>query len=194
MNKPEKLTSNYAQPKYDIQKAQIDSRVIHLEGKVDPALASYIIQTLFHLNELDRKSPIQMYINSPGGSVIDGMAIIDAMNFIEAPVYTIARGMAASMGALILAAGQKGKRFSLPNSVILIHEGSNGNEGTTSNFQSYAKFSEKLNIRANKFLAKATGKTVAQIKKAILVDNWMFSEDAKEYGLIDEIVTHALEE
>ena len=184
--------TTYSQPKYDIQKAQIDSRVIHLEGSVGPELASYIIQVLFHLNESDRKKPIQMYINSPGGSVIDGMSIINAMNFIEAPVYTIARGMAASMAALILAAGKK--RYSLPDSVIMIHEGSDGFSGTSSNTKSYAAFSERLDERAAKFLAKATGKTVARIKKDTLVDNWMFPEDALSYGLIDEIVEHAIEE
>jgi ATP-dependent Clp protease protease subunit len=179
---------SYSEPKYDIQKKQIDDRIIHLEGPIDEGMSSYITQVLLHLSEIDNKKPIQMFINSPGGSVIDGFAIINTMQKIKAPVYTCAKGMAASMGALILAAGEKGNRYSLPDSVIMIHEGSTKSGGTSSNFKSYAKFSELLGERANSFLAKATGKTVKQIEKDILVDLWMFPEDAIKYGLIDKVV------
>jgi ATP-dependent Clp protease protease subunit len=183
-----KYAGGYAEPKYNIEQAQIDDRVIHLEGPVDSKMASYVTQVLLHLNKLN-SNPIQMYINSPGGSVIDGFAIINIMNDIDAPVYTCAKGMAASMGALLLAAGEKGHRYALPDSVIMIHEGSTGNQGTVSNFRSYAKFSEKLEERSIEFLAKATGNTVKKIKKDTVVDFWMFPEEAKEYGIIDDIKT-----
>jgi ATP-dependent Clp protease, protease subunit len=179
-------SKNYAEPKYNIEQAQIDDRVIHLEGSIDAKMASYVTQALLHLNKINSQ-PIQLYINSPGGSVIDGFAIINIMNDIDAPVYTCAKGLAASMGALLLAAGEKGHRYALPDSVIMIHEGSNSSQGTSSNFKSYAKFSEKLDERADKFLAKVTGKTLKQIQKDTLVDLWMFSEDALNYGIIDEI-------
>lgn len=180
---------SYSEPKYDIQKKQIDDRIIHLEGNINEETASYMTQVLLHLSELDPTKPIQVFINSGGGSVIDGFAIINVMQSIAAPVYTCAKGMAASMAALILSAGEKGFRYSLPDSVIMIHEGSTGSQGTTSNFKSYSKFSERIEERANKLLAKTTGKTIKQIQKDTIVDLWMFPEDAIEYGLIDKVVT-----
>ena len=183
-SKPTAAAAGYSEPKYDIQRAQIDDRVVHLEGEVDERQASYITQTLLHLNKIS-KQPIQLYINSPGGSVLDGLAIIDVMKDIEAPVYTCVKGLAASMGAAILSQGDK--RFALPNATIMLHQVSSGTHGNIQDMEVSLQFTRQLNDKLLGMIAKSCGKTVAQIKKDTQRDSWLFAEDALKYGIIDEI-------
>jgi ATP-dependent Clp protease, protease subunit len=178
------METHYSEPKYNIEQAQIDDRVVHLEGQVDERQASYITQTLLHLNKLNSK-PIQLYINSPGGSVLDGLAIIDVMKDIDAPVYTCVKGLAASMGAAILSQGDK--RFALPNATIMLHQVSSGAHGNIQDMEVSLDFTRALNDRLLKMIAKSCNKTITQIKKDTQRDSWMFAEDALKYGIIDEI-------
>jgi ATP-dependent Clp protease protease subunit len=185
INKPMASSGTYySEPKYDIQRAQIDDRVVHLEGVVDERQASYITQTLLHLNKIS-KQPIQLYINSPGGSVLDGLAIIDVMKDIEAPVYTCVKGLAASMGAAILSQGDK--RFALPNATVMLHQVSSGTQGNIQDMEVSLDFTKQLNEKLLKMIAKSCNKTVTQLKKDTQRDSWMFAEDALKYGIIDEI-------
>lgn len=185
INKPMASSGTYySEPKYDIQRAQIDDRVVHLEGAVDERQASYITQTLLHLNKIS-KQPIQLYINSPGGSVLDGLAIIDVMKDIEAPVYTCVKGLAASMGAAILSQGDK--RFALPNATVMLHQVSSGTQGNIQDMEVSLDFTKQLNEKLLKMIAKSCKKTVTQLKKDTQRDSWMFAEDALKYGIIDEV-------
>lgn len=173
---------------YDIYSRLLNERIIFLGGPIDDHIANLVVAQLLYLDHMDPKKDIYLYINSPGGSVSAGMAILDTMNFVKADVSTICVGVAASMGSLLLSAGAKGKRFALPNSEIMIHQVLGGAEGQASDIEIQAKHILRIKENLNKILAKNTGKTPAQVEKDADRDNWMTAEDAKKYGLVDEVI------
>lgn len=164
------------------------NRIINLVGEVNDELAYYISSALLVMNEEDPDKPIQMFINSPGGSIHAGLAIIDTMNFISAPVYTYVTGLAASMGAAILSAGEKGHRGGLPNASVMLHQASSGTRGNIQDQIVDLEYTKRLNDRLIEMIAKNCGKTIDKIKKDTNRDHWMFSEEALKYGIIDEIM------
>ena len=174
---------------YDIYSRLLKERVIFLVGPVNDQMANLIVAQLLFLESENPDKDISLYINSPGGSVSAGLAIFDTMNFIKPDVSTLCTGMAASMGAFLLAAGAKGKRFSLPNSRIMIHQPSGGSQGQASDIEIQAKEILYLRERLNKILAERTGKTVEQIAKDTDRDRFLSSDEAAEYGLIDKVLT-----
>jgi len=174
---------------YDIYSRLLNERIIFLGGPIDDNVANVVIAQLLFLDHEDSKKDISLYINSPGGSVTAGLAIIDTMNFIKSNVSTICVGIAASMGALILASGQKGKRFSLPNSEVMIHQVVGGAEGQASDIAINAKHILRTKDILNKILAENTGKKMDQVEKDSDRDYWMTSDEAKKYGIIDEIIS-----
>ena len=174
---------------YDIYSRLLKERVIFMVGPVNDHMANLIVAQLLFLESENPDKDISLYINSPGGSVSAGLAIFDTMNFIKPDVSTLCTGMAASMGAFLLAAGAKGKRFSLPNSRIMIHQPSGGSQGQASDIEIQAKEILYLRERLNKILAERTGKTMEQIHKDTDRDRFMSGEDAAEYGLIDKVLT-----
>lgn len=174
---------------YDIYSRLLQDRIILLSGEINDATANCVIAQLLFLAAQDSDKDISLYINSPGGSVTSGMAIFDTMNFIKPDVSTICVGMAASMGAFLLAAGAKGKRYSLPNSEILIHQPLGGAQGQATEIQIAAEHIIKIREKMNKILSENTGKSIDQIKLDTERDKYMFAEEAKAYGLIDEIIT-----
>lgn len=180
--------SSMGERAYDIYSRLLKDRIIFLGTQVDSHTANLVVAQLLHLAHEDPEKDIQLYINSPGGSVYDGMAILDTMNYIKPDVQTIAVGMSASMGALLLAAGTKGKRIALPNSKILIHQPSSGARGTASDIEIDAQETLKLKKKLEEMLAEYTGQTVKQIHKDTDRDKYMTAEEAKDYGLIDEVV------
>ena len=173
---------------YDIYSRLLNERIIFLGGPIDDHIANLVVAQLLYLDHMDPKKDIYLYINSPGGSVSAGMAILDTMNFVKADVSTICVGVAASMGSLLLSAGAKGKRFALPNSEIMIHQVLGGAEGQASDIEIQAKHILRIKENLNKILAKNTGKTPAQVEKDADRDNAMTAEDAKKYGLVDEVI------
>ncbi|MBP9821298.1 MAG: ATP-dependent Clp endopeptidase proteolytic subunit ClpP [Candidatus Pacebacteria bacterium] len=181
--------SQFGERAYDIYSRLLKDRIIFLGGPIDNTTADLVIAQLLFLENEDPKKDIQLYINSPGGSVYAGMAIFDTMQFIKPDVSTICVGMAASMGAFLLAAGAKGKRFTLPNSEIMIHQPSGGAEGMAADIEISAKQIIKVRERLNAILAKNTGKSVKQIEKDSDRDYFMTAEEAKAYGMVDKIVT-----
>lgn len=174
---------------YDIYSRLLNERIIFLGGGIDDHTANLIIAQLLYLDHTDSKKDIHLYINSPGGSVTAGLAIIDTMNFIKSDVSTICVGIAASMGALILSAGQKGKRFTLPNSEVMIHQVMGGAEGQASDIALSAKHILRSKDTLNKILAKNTGKKFEEVEKDSDRDYWMTSDEAKKYGIVDEIIS-----
>ena len=180
--------TNRGERAFDIYSRLLNERVVFLGEDVNPHTANIVIAQLLHLAHTDPKRDIKLYINSPGGSVNDGLAIIDTMNFIEPDVQTIGIGLQASMGAMLLSAGAKGKRFALPNSRIMIHQPSSGTEGKISDQEIMLRESIFLKKTLTEILAKNTGKSVKQIEKDIDRDHWMSAEEAKDYGIIDEVV------
>jgi ATP-dependent Clp protease protease subunit len=180
--------SQFGERAYDIYSRLLNERIIFLGGPIDDNVANVIIAQLLFLDHEDSKKDISLYINSPGGSVTAGLAIIDTMNFIKSNVSTICVGIAASMGALILASGQKGRRFSLPNSEVMIHQVVGGAEGQASDIAINAKHILRTKDLLNKILAESTGKKIDQVEKDSDRDYWMTSEEAKKYGIIDEII------
>ena len=174
---------------YDIYSRLLNDRIIFLGGPIDDHVANLVIAQLLYLDHADSKKDIQLYINSPGGSVTAGLAILDTMGFVKSDVSTICVGIAASMGAVLLSAGTKGKRFSLPNSEVMIHQVMGGAEGQASDIAINAKHILRTKETLNKILAKNTGQSVAQIDKDSDRDYYMSSDEAKKYGLIDEIVS-----
>lgn len=174
---------------YDIYSRLLNERIIFLAGGVDDHMANLVIAQLLYLEHTDNKKDISLYINSPGGSVSAGLAIIDTMNFIKSDVSTICVGMAASMGALILSAGEKGKRFTLPNSEVMIHQVMGGAEGQASDIALSAKHILRSKDTLNKILAKNTGKKFEEVEKDADRDYWMSADEAKKYGIIDQIIT-----
>lgn len=181
--------SQFGERAYDIYSRLLNERIIFLGGPIDDNVANVVIAQLLFLDHEDSKKDISLYINSPGGSVTAGLAIIDTMNFIKSNVSTICVGIAASMGALILASGQKGKRFSLPNSEVMIHQVVGGAEGQASDIAINAKHILRTKDLLNKILAENTGKKMDQVEKDSDRDYWMTSDEAKKYGIIDEIIT-----
>jgi ATP-dependent Clp protease protease subunit len=174
---------------YDIYSRLLKERVIFMVGPVNDQMANLIVAQLLFLESENPDKDISLYINSPGGSVSAGLAIFDTMNFIKPDVSTLCTGMAASMGAFLLAAGAKGKRFSLPNSRIMIHQPSGGSQGQASDIEIQAKEILYLRERLNKILADATGKTIEQIHRDTDRDRFMSGEEAADYGLIDKVLT-----
>mgnify|MGYP003342102148 CR=1 FL=1 len=175
---------------YDIYSRLLKERVIFLVGPVNDQTANLVVAQLLFLESENPDKDISLYINSPGGSVSAGMAIFDTMQFIKPDVSTLCTGMAASMGAFLLAAGAKGKRFSLPNSRIMIHQPLGGAQGQASDIEIQAKEILYLRERLNGILAEQTGKTVDQITRDTDRDNFMSAEEAAQYGLIDQVLKH----
>jgi ATP-dependent Clp protease, protease subunit len=174
---------------YDIYSRLLNERIIFLAGPIDDHMANLVIAQLLYLEHTDNKKDISLYINSPGGSVTAGLAIIDTMNFIKSDVSTICVGIAASMGALILSAGEKGKRFTLPNSEVMIHQVLGGAEGQASDIAITAKHILRSKDTLNKILAKNTGKKFEEVEKDADRDYWMNADEAKKYGIVDQIIT-----
>ncbi|HEY8099374.1 MAG TPA: ATP-dependent Clp endopeptidase proteolytic subunit ClpP [Burkholderiaceae bacterium] len=174
---------------YDIYSRLLKERVVFLVGPVNDHNANLIVAQLLFLESENPDKDISLYINSPGGSVSAGMAIYDTMQFIKPNVSTLCTGLAASMGAFLLAAGAKGKRFSLPNSRIMIHQPSGGAQGQATDIEIHAKEILYLRERLNGILAEKTGKTVEQISKDTERDNFMSAAEAEQYGMIDKVLT-----
>jgi ATP-dependent Clp protease protease subunit len=175
---------------YDIYSRLLKERVIFLVGPVTEQTANLVVAQLLFLESENPDKDIALYINSPGGSVYAGMAIFDTMQFVKPDVSTLCTGMAASMGAFLLAAGAKGKRFSLPNSRIMIHQPSGGSQGQASDIEIQAKEILYLRERLNGILAEQTGQSIETIARDTDRDNFMAAEQAKEYGLIDRVLTN----
>ncbi len=173
---------------YDLYSRLLKDRIIFVSGEINDDLANIIIAQLLFLEKESESEDIQMYINTPGGHIHSGLAIIDTMKYIKCDISTIAVGMAASMGSVILALGTKGKRFSLPNSKILIHQPLGGVEGQASDIAIEAEEILKMKDTLNSMLAKATGQTKSQIEKDVDRDKYFTAKEAKEYGLIDKVV------
>lgn len=180
--------TQYGERAYDIYSRLLKDRIVFLGGAVTDPIANLVIAQLLFLEHEDPKKDIKLYVNSPGGSVVAGLAIYDTIQYIKPDVSTICVGMAASMGAMILAAGAKGKRFALPNSEILIHQIMGGAEGQATEIEITAKQILKLKGRLNQILAKHTGLTLAKIEKDTDRDYYMSAAEAKEYGIIDEVI------
>ena len=174
---------------YDISSRLLKERIVFLGDQVTDQTAELVVAQMLFLEGEDPEKDIQFYINSPGGSISAGMAIYDTMNFVKCDVSTICVGMAASMGAFLLAGGTKGKRFSLPNSEVLIHQPLGGTEGQASDIAIQAAHMARIKERMNRILAQNTGKDYEQIVKDTDRDNWMTAQEAMEYGLIDHIYT-----
>ncbi len=174
---------------YDIFSRLLNDRIIMLNDQVDNASASVIIAQLLYLEGQDPDKDISFYINSPGGSVSAGLAIYDTMQYIKCDVSTICMGMAASMGAFLLSAGAKGKRYALPNSEIMIHQPLGQAQGQATDILIHASHIEKTRANLNRILAKNTGKPLEIIEKDTERDNFMSADEACEYGLIDKVIT-----
>lgn len=174
---------------YDIFSRLLKDRIIFIGDEITDATASVVVAQLLFLESEDPDKDIYIYINSPGGSVTAGMAIYDTMNYIKPDVSTICVGLAASMGAFLLSAGKKGKRFALPNSEIMIHQPLGGAKGQASDVKIHAEFLLKTRDKLNKILSENTGKPLEVIEKDTDRDNFMTADEAKEYGLIDEVMT-----
>ena len=173
---------------YDIYSRLLKEGIIFLGGPIDDDTANIVIAQLLFLQSEDPKKDIKLYINSPGGSVTAGMAIIDTMAHIKNDVATVCVGIASSMGAIILSAGAKGKRFILPNAEVMIHQPSGGSEGMASDMEISAKRIIKMRENLNKMLAKNTGQTLAKIEKDVDRDFFMSAEESKKYGIVDKII------
>lgn len=174
---------------YDIYSRLLNDRIVFLGEDVNPHTANLVVAQLLFLAHEDPKKDIKLYINSPGGSVYDGLAIIDTMNYIAPDVQTIGIGLQASMGAMLLSCGAKGKRFILPNSRVMIHQPSSGTEGKITDQEIALKEGIYLKKRLAEIFAKNTGKSLEQVEKDMDRDNWMSAEEAKKYGIIDKIIT-----
>ena len=181
--------TNHGERSYDIYSRLLKDRIIFLGEEVTDVTASLVVAQLLFLAAEDPDKDINLYINSPGGSVTAGMAIYDTMQYIKPDVSTICIGMAASMGAFLLAGGQKGKRFALPNSEIMIHQHSGGARGQATEIQIVAENILKTKKKLNEILAANTGKPYEQIVRDTERDNYMSAEEAREYGLIDAVIT-----
>ena len=180
--------TNRGERSYDIFSRLLNDRIIFLGEEVNDTTASLVVAQLLYLESQDPDKEIQLYINSPGGSVTAGMAIYDTMQYIKCDVSTICVGMAASMGAFLLAAGTKGKRLALPNAEIMIHQPSAGTQGQITDMSIHLKRLETVKKRMNQILADNTGKSVEQVTADCERDNFMTAEEAKEYGLIDRVI------
>ena len=180
--------SNRGERAYDIYSRLLKERIIFLVGPIDDNVASLVTAQLLFLESEDPKKEIYLYINSPGGLVTAGLGIYDTMQYIKPDVSTLCIGQAASMGSFLLTAGEKGKRFSLPNSRIMVHQPSAGFQGQATDIEIHANEVLSLKKRLNEIYSKHTGKSLDDIKKALERDNFMSPDSAKEFGLIDEVV------
>ncbi|MDE5765979.1 MAG: ATP-dependent Clp endopeptidase proteolytic subunit ClpP [Clostridia bacterium] len=172
---------------YDIYSRLLEDRIIFLSGEIDDAVANTVVAQLIYLEAKDPSKDINLYINSPGGSVSAGLAIYDTMNYIKCDVSTICIGMAASMGAFLLSSGAKGKRFALPNSEIMIHQPLGGAQGQASDIKIAAEHILKTKKKLNSILAQNSGKPLEQIERDTDRDNYLSAEEALNYGLIDKV-------
>ena len=182
--------TNRGERSYDIFSRLLNDRIVMLCEEVTDASASLVVAQLLYLEGQDPDKDIQLYINSPGGSVTAGMAIYDTMQYIKCDVSTICIGMAASMGAFLLSSGAKGKRFALPNAEIMIHQPSAGTQGQITDMAIHLKRLEVIKKRMNRILADNTGKPVEVVTADCERDNFMSAEGAAEYGLIDKVIEH----
>ena len=180
--------TNRGERSYDIFSRLLNDRIIFLGEEINDTTASLVVAQLLYLEAQDPDKDIQMYINSPGGSVTAGMAIYDTMQYVKCDVSTICIGMAASMGAFLLSAGAKGKRLALPNAEIMIHQPSAGTQGQITDMAIHLKRLEVIKRRLNHILADNTGKSVETVTADCERDNFMTAEEAKEYGLIDKVI------
>ncbi len=181
--------TNRGERSYDIYSRLLNDRIIMLTEEVNNVTASLVVAQLLYLEGQDSTKDISLYINSPGGSVTDGMAIYDTMQYIKCDVSTICMGMAASMGAFLLAAGTKGKRFALPNSDIMIHQPSGGAKGQATDIMIHADHIIQTKKKLNEILAANTGQPIDVIARDTERDNFMTAQQALEYGLIDKVIT-----
>lgn len=173
---------------YDIFSRLLKERIIFLSGPVHDGMSSLIVAQLLHLEAENPSKEISMYINSPGGVVTSGLSIYDTMQYIKPKVSTLVVGQAASMGSLLLTAGEAGMRFSLPNSRVMVHQPSGGYQGQATDIMIHAQETQKLKTRLNEIYVKHTGQTLKKVEDALERDNFMSPEEAKKFGLIDEIV------
>ena len=180
--------TNRGERSYDIFSRLLHDRIIFLGEEVNATTASLVVAQLLYLEAQDPDKDIQFYINSPGGSVTDGMAIYDTMQYIKCDVSTICIGMAASMGAFLLSSGAKGKRLALPNAEIMIHQPSAGTQGQITDMAIHLKRLEIIKKRMNQILADNTGRNVEELTAACARDNFMSAEEAKNFGLIDKVI------
>ena len=181
--------TNRGERSYDIFSRLLNDRIVFLGEEVNATTASLVVAQLLYLEAQDPDKDIQFYINSPGGSVTDGMAIYDTMQYIKCDVSTICIGMAASMGAFLLSSGTKGKRIALPNAEIMIHQPSGGTRGQASDIKIQAEWMLKTREKLNRILSANTGKPIEQIAIDTERDNFMSAQEAVEYGLIDKVLT-----
>lgn len=181
--------SSFGERAYDIYSRLLRENIVFLGGPIDDHMANLIVAQLLFLQSEDPKKEISLYINSPGGQIHSGMAIIDTMMHLKNDIATYCVGMAASMGAVILSCGAKGKRYILPNAEVMIHQPSGGTEGQAADIEISAKHILKLRSNLNKILAKNTGQTLTKIEKDVDRDFFMDADEAKKYGIVDEIVT-----
>lgn len=181
--------TNRGERSYDIFSRLLSDRIIYLGEEVNATSAGLVVAQLLYLEAQDPDKDIQLYINSPGGSVTDGMAIYDTMQYVKCDVSTICVGMAASMGAFLLSAGAKGKRIALPNAEIMIHQPSAGTQGKVTDMEIDVEHFLRIKKKLNEILAANTGKTAEEIKEASERDHWMTAAEAQEFGLVDKIIT-----
>lgn len=179
--------SNYGERAYDIYSRLLRERIVFLGGPIEDTVANIVIAQLLFLTAEDPKKDIMLYVNSPGGSVTAGLAILDTMNYIKPDVSTVCVGMAASMASVILAAGAKGKRYTLPNAEVMIHQPWGGVQGQAADIEITAKHILATRDRLNKILAKASGQPLEKIEKDVDRDFFMTAEEAKKYGIVDQI-------
>jgi ATP-dependent Clp protease protease subunit len=182
--------SQFGERAYDIYSRLLKERIVFLGGEVDDYVANIVIAQLLHLESQDPEKDIWFYINSPGGAVSSGLAIIDTMNHIKPDIATVCVGMAASMGAVILSSGTKGKRHALPNAEVMIHQPWGGAQGRASDIEITARHILKTRERLNKILSETTGQPVSQVEKDVDRDFFMSAEEAKKYGVIDTILVN----
>ncbi len=172
---------------YDIYSLLLEKRIVFITGEIDDALANTVVAQLLYLESKDENKDINLYINSPGGSVTAGLAIYDTMNYIKCDVSTICIGLAASMGAFLLSSGAKGKRYALPNAEIMIHQPLGGVQGQASDVEIHARHIIETKNKLNKILSLNTGKPLDIVENDTDRDNFMSAEEAKEYGLVDKV-------
>lgn len=174
---------------YDIYSRLLKERIIMISGEVNEAMASVVVSQLLYLQSESKESPIYMYINSPGGSVVDGLAIVDTMNLISCPVYTYCIGQCASMGSIFLVSGEKGHRYALPNSRIMIHQVSGGSQGTYEDMKRSINEAGRLNELLAGILANGTEKSLNEVKKDMDRDYFMSADEAMKYGIVDKVIS-----